>query len=277
MSDKPVLTPNVLVGGVDPAGRAKAYLARVDGSEDAHIAEDMTVLALNGATARIERITGRRLRARTYRTAATIASVTTTANSRTATGAGFNALKVDDDAVGANLSEGTRIASIESDTSLTLTRGAATSGAASVTFGSDPLVISGDGTAWLQIPQFPVIELYSVKSIDLSGVKTAIDLATARLVKSTGRVFLPNASFPSGEENIEVECRAGYRPGSEIDEFNDLEQACLRLCQVMWQDYRKSVGRTGDINVVQFAQHIQSFEMPADVGQALRNYERLWG
>lgn len=279
MSDRPLLTPNVLVGGDDPVSRARDYLKRlVVGSEDQ--AADFTVLAMNAATGRMERATNRRLRSRTYRGTSTI-SCTSTVDSETLTGAGFLALETQDDAIGANLEAGSRIDAIASDGSLTLSKKARASGAADVTFGSAPLVLNGTGTVVVQIPEYPVTEVYSVKEVADDGTKTALDLTGARLERETGKYVLMNVVAIKGTLNIEVECKAGYtQPAPTVigdwEDWNDLEQICLRLTQVMFQDYAQAVGRSGDTSIVQFTQHIVSFEMPADIAEALKKYARLW-
>ena len=277
MSDRPLLSPNVLVGGDDPVGRAIAYLDRADGSED-NIA-DMIVIALNGATGRMERLTKRKLKARTYRSTTAI-SATSTIDTEGLTGAGFLALKTLDDALGVNLEAGSRIDAIAGDGSLTLTKKARASGAATVTFGSEPLKTNGDGKNVIWIPEYPVVEVYEVNHLDDVGVETALSLTNARL-ESTGRLQLADDFAPKGDQNILIECKAGYLPPSatvpgDWEEWNDLEQICLRLTQIMFQDFAQHVGRSGDISIVQFTQHVVGFELPADITQALEKYGRLW-
>lgn len=279
MSDRPLLSPNALVGGDDPVGRAMDYVKRlVGGSEDG--VGDYIVLAINGATGRMERLTNRRLKSRTYRNTASI-SCGATLDSETLTGSGFLDLKVGDDAVGANLEAGSRIDSIESAGSLTLTKKARATGTAAVTFGSAPITVNGEGSSSIRIPEYPVSEVYSVKEVDSTGTRTALDLAGARLDKLTGKLLLMTGVTTKGSINLEIECKAGYvQPTAtalgDWEEWNDLEQLCLRITQIMFQDYAQAVGRTGDKNIVQFTQHIVGFEMPADIADALRKYERLW-
>lgn len=275
---RPLLTPNVLVGGDDPVGRARDYVDRSLGSEDNII--DALVIALNGATGRMERLTKRKLRERNYR-ATTAIACDPTADSLTLTGTGFGALETDDDALGASLEYGSRVKSIEGATSLTLTRKARSSDNVTVTFGSERLVQDGDGKNVLWIPEYPVSEVYGVSYLDSIGVETALALTYARTEKVTGRLDLIDEVAPRGNQNILIACKAGYRPPSatslgDSEEWNDLEQICLRLVQIMFQDYAQHIGRSGDISIVQFTQHIISFEIPVDIAQALEKYGRLW-
>lgn len=279
MSDRPLVTPNVLVGGDDPVARAQDILGRLTrGSEDG--SPDLIVHALNAATACMEKMTNRRLRSRTYRETTAI-SCTSTVDSETVTGAGFLNLKNADDAVGANLDAGSRIDTIASDGSLTLTKKARASGAATVTFGSVPIVVDGDGTSVIRIPEYPVSEVYSVTSVDTLGVETAHDLTNARLERTTGKLILATEATVKGLLNVRIECKAGYvQPSAsqigDWEDWNDLEKICLRLTQIMFQDYAQQVGRFGDKTIVQFTQHLVSFELPADLIEALGKYRRIW-
>jgi hypothetical protein len=275
MDPEPDLSPYALT----TLEAALSYLKRDFGKEAA--AEDIVVLCINGVTGKMEDYTGRALRARTYRGTTTI-SCTSTVDVRTLTAAaGLNALKTLDDALGANLQPGTRVDSIESDLSLTLSKKAETTGAANVTFGSEPLALDGEGGNVAYLPERPVVEVYTAKWLDADGVKTALTLTGARLDKGTGRYLLPNDTFPKGKRNIEVECKAGVVPPTATDrghwrEWETLQALCLRGVQVAWQDYMQQVGRTGDVNVVQATQHIQSFKLPDDVREGLDRYARLW-
>ena len=157
MSDLIILTPNVLVGGTDPVARARAYVGRELGSEEG--IDQAIVAALNGATGKIERRVNRGLRVRTYREAVTISCDTTVDDQTLTAASGLLALKVDDDAVGASLALGSRIASITSDAALELTRKATSGDAMTVTFGSAPIILDGQATDYIYIPERPVVEV----------------------------------------------------------------------------------------------------------------------
>lgn len=274
MSDLIILTPNVLVGGTDPVARARAYVGRELGSEDG--IEQPIVAALNGATGKIERRVNRGMRVRTYRNQVTISCDTTVDDQTLTAASGLLALKVDDDASGSSLALGSRIASITSDAALELTRKATSGDAMTVTFGSAPIILDGDATDYIYIPERPVVEVYSAKWVAFDGTKTALDTTGARLDKHTGRYKLNADIFPRGKQNIEIECKAGVTPGVDWDLWNHLEAVCLRLVQVMFQDYIKQVGRAGDINIVQFTQHILDFKLPEDIAEGLQEIYQPW-
>src|SRR5690242_7198088 len=114
----------------------------------------------------MERFTRRRLRARNYRTPVTIAC---SASSGTAalTGTGISGnVQVGDDAVGVGLQVGSQVTAV--DTGITLNRNttAALSGV-SVTFGSAPIRMSGEGQGGrfrggghieLYLPEYPLVK-----------------------------------------------------------------------------------------------------------------------
>lgn len=279
MSDRPILTPNVLVGGADPVGRARGYINRNEGSEEG--VDEWVVVALNGAVGKMEQKVGRKLRARTYRNPVTISCTATTDDQTLTAAAGLSALKTLDDSMGTLLAGGSRIDSITSDVALELSRKATGAGAVSVVFGSEPLLLDGDGSSTIFIPERPVVEVYSASWIDTDGTREALDLTGARLDKHTGRYRLPNDSFPDGDLNIEIECKAGILPPSitarsDHEEWNHVEQLCLRLCQVMFQDFMQQAGRVGDTNILQFTQHVSSFELPADIAEGLEEMVQPW-
>jgi len=237
-------------------------------------------------TGQFEAYCGRRLAARTYRNPVTLAGLSHTVNSPTVTGAGFNAMKRLDDLAGANLQLGTRLKKITSDTSLDLTKPAKTTGSASITFGSKPITIDGSGLQELRIPQSPLHAVYSANYLDQSGNKTALDLTAARIQEQAGpgyaRVLLMNDVVPKGSRNVEVECFAGYRtPTGDASDMGDweawaeLELLCWRMLQVNFQDYAQAAGRTGDLSLVEAAQHVGSFELPKDIRQGLAPFRRL--
>lgn len=262
--------------------RAKSMLRRDESVED-FFPVWLPVL-INSATARLERLTGRRLAARTWRTPVTI-SCGHTADDATITGAGFTALKALDDAIGGNLPGGSRVFSITSGTALELTKKAKTTGTANITFGSAPMTLSGDGTTTIRVPEAPLLAVYGASSLDDGGVATALDLTGARIVAEGSPGYgvlhlMSGDTFPKGMQNIVLELKAGYAPPSESElgdweSWHDLEQQCLRLIQVSFQDYSKMVGRTGDLNLVMAAQHITSFKLPDDIREGLAPYRRV--
>lgn len=272
------LSPNAL----STLDRAVHYIGRDKGAEQD--AEEWAAILLNASSGRIQRYCGRELACRTHRTSSTI-SCTSTVDDQTLTGAGFLALKAVDDAMGVNLAFGSRIQSITSDAALELTRKAKVTGSASVTFGSAPLTLSGSGTDTLRIPQSPLVEVYSAKWLDPAGLKTAIDLTAHRIVRETTPgesqlILMSGDTFPWGRQNIELELKVGLRAPSatdlgDLDDWNDLELACLRLIEIGWQDFKSHAGRSGDLSLVQAAQHITSFKLPDDISQALAPVRRV--
>lgn len=260
--------------------RARQYLKRPDAvsndTEDAVI-----TLALNAIPGMFEGEVGRKLACRVYRNAVTISCTATVNTTTLAAASGLLALKTLDDAVGSTLAVGSRVASITSDAELELSKPAASSGAASITFGSEPLVLDGTGTGEIYLTARPVVEVYSAKWVDSLGVKNALDLTLARLDKATGRYVLQSDVFPKGSLNIEVEAKAGYREPSATDRgdweaWTRLEGLCLRTLQVMFQDFDTMAGRTGEISLATASMKVLDFKLPEDIREGLRAFAQPW-
>jgi hypothetical protein len=251
--------------------------------------------ALNWAAGQLERLTGRRLCVRSYREPVTI-TCATTINTKTVTGSGFSALLAYDDVVGANLAVWSRVASVESDASLTLTENATASGATSLTFGSERLVVDGQPgpmsflstypASWtgreVQIPEYPVLEMpSSLAYLDDAGNEFPISLAGARLDKDTGYLRLGQDYAPRGDGNILIACRAGYAQPSGTargnpSEWYDLQHWTLRLCEVFFKDQAELLGRQKSVNALGLNINVMDWEMPKDILEGLSAYRRMW-
>lgn len=260
--------------------RTRQYLKR-PGSVLEDNDADVIVEALNHVGGLFDGETGRKLACRTYRNASVISCTSTIDTKNLTAASGLLALKTLDDAYGANLTMGSRIDSITSDTALVLTKNATASGAMSVTFGSEPLVINGTGSAQIYIPVRPVVEVYTIKWVDSMGTKTDYDLTGARLDRETGLYVLMSDAFPRGTLNIEIECKAGYREPTATDRgdwstWAQLEGLCHRAVQVMFQDFAQAAGRTGEINLATASMKIMDFKLPDDIKGELATLVQPW-
>jgi hypothetical protein len=261
---------------------AEAFLKRAP----AATAERPQVIeALNSAVAWMEGPKGanRRLVARTYRDPVTLAACTLAADSRTVTGTGFSAgVKAFDDVVGVGLSPGSRVESIESNTSLTLNLAATATvaGTASLTFGSAPLLENGTGKRMLYVSERPPIAVYGARWVADDGAETAIDVTGARLDPAAGLVILTADYFPRGEGNVEIDCAAGYRQGTATTrgdpEWHDLQRICHRLAQCYFQDWAAALGRVADKSLGSANFRFTDFDPPKDVTEGIVAYRRLW-
>lgn len=232
---------------------------------------------------------GRALAVRTYRNAASIASCGLSSGDKTVTGTGFTAgVKQFDDVLHAvattTLEPGTRVASVASDSALELTKPAiGTDAAATLTFGSEPLKADGWGGYEFELPEYPAIELYSVKWIDdTTGDLTSLDLTAARPMDPDRRRWrLPNDANPKGEQNLEIECAVGYRQpttslrGDWVD-WNALKRIQLRAALVIFQDWNRNAGRIVSENLAQQGINIGSWSMPSDIRSSIMAYRRRW-
>jgi hypothetical protein len=278
--------------GFATVAQVLAHLKRTSPSaEDTRAA----TAALNWTAGQLERATGRRLCMRSYREPVVIACATTI-NTKTVTGSGFNALLQYDDVVGANLAVWSRVASVESDGSLTLTENATASGATTLTFGSERLVVDGHPgpPEWLstypeesqsrmvQIPEYPVLEMpTAMASVDDAGAETAISLVGARLDRDTGHLRLGQGCVPRGDGNILIQCRAGYAEPTGLvrgnpSEWYDLQHWTLRLCECFFKDQTNLLGRETTVSALGLNLTVQGWEIPADIEKGLSAYRRMW-
>jgi hypothetical protein len=267
--------------------RARQRLGRKQSEEEDFDAK-MTD-AINIATARMEQFTRRALRARAYTNPITLNATTAVAVKTFTVPSGLAAVRALSPALGVKLAEGSRLDTVTSDTAGTLDRAAASSGVASVTFGSAPLKVSGDGTLvsdapgrHLQIPEFPLSAVYSIKWLGETGVASALDVTSLRIEAETGRIYLLSDVLPVGFMNLEVECQAGYRPPSSTDlghreEWDDLEGLCLRLADVVFHDYSEVIGRATSRAIGGASSSFKDFALPADICSGLSRYVRRWG
>jgi len=240
--------------------------------------QDRIVDAVNWATGRMEAFTRRRLRLRTYRDT-TVISCTATAGDATVAGTGFTALYVGDDAVGVGLQPGSRVDSIMSATALELNAAPLANVSGTITFGSSPLVVDGDGTSVIWVPEGPVTSLHGINYLDEDGNATALDITGARIERETGKVYLTHDGAPKGTLNIEVSCTAGYdQPTATAlgsPEWHDLEHWCLRLATIHYQDSIQKRGRIVSETLMQTSSTLPDFKMPADIAEGLARYARL--
>lgn len=265
--------------------RLLAYLKREGGSPgvgDSAEARIAVIGAGNAAAGWLEAYTGRRLAARTYRTAVSLGSCTVAANGLSVSGADFttNAKALDDLVAPSLLAPGTRIASIASATALTLSR-KAEAGSAVLTAGSEGLLFDGTGETLARLPEYPVSAVYSLAYLDADGTATDIDTTGARLDGRTGFYQLTQDALPLGSLNVRVEMRAGYEEPTgatrgHAAEWGALERIFLRVAKIFFEDERLRGGRIVSESVGQVSASLPDFKMPADITEALVPFVRHW-
>lgn len=244
---------------------------------------ERAIRAGNGAAAVMETLTNRRLVARTYRTAESVASCVVTIDSTAVTGSGFTAgVKALDEVVGVGIQPGSRVASVTSNTALVLDREATATGTVALTFGSEPLVTNGTGTEAIYIPEYPAQELYGAVSVDSDGTETALDTTGYRIGTRTGRLILPNDVFPEGDLNIRLSVMAGYREPSatvrgDFTDWTALQKSGFRAAQCFFQDEATRAGRIVDRTLGGVSSQLPDFRLPQDiVDDILQHFRRLW-
>lgn len=267
--------------------RLKSHLGRASiGESDV---ADRATAAINRATAWMERATGRKLKARNWRTAFDV-QCSATINVASSFVAGTSGLikRGDDIRSYSGSPAATDYIALGSQvTAYTDSNGHFTASIAPTatvaqeyaTFGSVPLVCDGTGCNVLDTPQWPLQELWAAYSVDAAGNRSALSITSMRLHKAAGTIELGADSFPLGERNIELECRAGYEQPTtlvrgDVDEWNALEGICLRVAEVYYSDALNQRGRQTDISMGGLSASVGSYDMPADIVADIRQFVR---
>lgn len=262
--------------------RLKSHLVRSTvGESDV---TDRCIGAINSATAWMERRTGRKLKARNWRTAFTVVCDNVSGASYDVSGAAGDTIRRGDDfydAVNGYVPIGTQVVSYESATdSFVGTSGATTPLSTDLlTFGSFPLVCDGTGESVLYVHEWPLVSVWAAYAVDSAGNRTALDITSARVDEMGGRLELPYDVFPEGEQNIELECRAGYEePTTKVrghfEEWAALERLCLRIAEIYYSDDLSLRGRNTDITMGGVSSRVNDFDMPEDVRAAIFPFVR---
>lgn len=241
---------------------------------------------INATTAVLERETGRRLAARSYRTQTTM-PFALAADDETLTGP-TTTLRERDELAHVSIRPGTLVDSITDSTHAEMTKQAiSANGAATVTVGFGPLVIDGrscDRTRecyqFFYVPETPVVALHAVSYRNSAGTLTAVDITGARIDAGTGYVVLPVGYLPDGSQNIVIECTAGYLPPragrvSGFGEWQDVELLQHRMVKIMWSDYIKGTGRVANIQFGEVNEFVNTYRWPADIEEGFAAHRRI--
>lgn len=270
--------------------RTLSYLRR-DKSTDKDIdVEGWAVNFINAITDDLELSTGRRLAARSYRTAVT-GVFTLATGSAAATVGDTSDLLERDEVSGTGISAGTLVESLTSASALVLSKAATATGAENLTFGFGPLVIDGgadtsrEGYPALYIPESPLVSVSSISYRDRANVLAACDLTGMRIIPEAlpglSKVLIPNGYWPRGDVNIEVECVAGYRPplagaaARGFDGWQQLQQLSQRMVKVLWDDFRQARGRTGNVQMLNASEYVSDFNWPQDILRGIKQFRRF--
>ena len=205
---------------------------------------DAIVRGINWGAATMENITGRRLRARNYTFPR---SRTVTASGSTLTG-DMSGVRVGDPVVatGFTFPAYTLVTAVASGSCAVTATGL--TGAGTATFGSQPLIMDGDGLRSAILDEKPLQALWAVWCTYGLNILNPVDISNASIEPEISKVTLRNDFFYSGVANVQIEARLGYdQPsGSSLGNPGDWDalSACnLRLAQVYWQEWMTPTGR----------------------------------
>lgn len=252
--------------------RLKAHLDRSSIGEDD--VSDRCIAAINAATSWMEMRTARALKARNWRTQFTVNCSAEINSTAFEAGVGGLIKQGDDmiDLVQGYIPAGCQVVSYNTslDTFVSSIAVTAALTQSAVTFGSVPLVCDGTGDSVLYAPEWPIHALWAAYEVDSAGNRTELDITSARIDAMSGRIELPYAVFPEGEQNIELECRAGYvEPTAyergHTEQWWALERLCLRLSEIFYSDSLSLRGRATDLTMGGVSARVNDFAMPDDV------------
>ena len=260
----------------------RAHLKRTERAEGDF--EAKATAALNAAADTLRTATGRVLRSVTYRTAVSVGSLTATldvdAGTATLTGdqgvfSGGLVLP-DDEVVSETLTVEARVLTA-SDDYVTITPAHPDDrSSGTFTFGSEPMVLSGDGTDEILTDEWPITAVHSAAW--WNGTEwVALDLTGARFGGASLR--LARDVFPDGERNVRLELTAGYlepRPGVRGHPlaWGELKRLTLRLAEMHFLDDLSLRGRTKSLGGPGGGAVLESV-WPNDVAQMIYRYTRL--
>lgn len=137
-------------------------------------------------------------------------------------------------------------------------------------------MVSGRGTDCVTLPEWPVTAFagaWYAASDGAALVLTRLSDAVYQL-EPGGILRLLSDNFPTGINNIRVAATCGYVAGAHDAELYELEHACLRVTQVLWQDWRNQVGRATAVSGGGQSLSFSDGDLPPDVKQILEPYAR---
>lgn len=136
------------------------------------------------------------------------------------------------------------------------------------------LLVDGDGSNLILLPEYPVTAVSSVRWRDASDAYTSSTITSARF-GGEGYLYLPNDSFPKGFKNIEVKCTAGYVAGTHDAELSALELCCKRLIQIGYSDWDNKLARGTGISIQGFSVNFVRSALPRDVMETIDQFTRV--
>lgn len=239
------------------------------------------IAAANASVAFMERHTARKLASRIYRDAFTVPCTLTNASSAVTAVAGLLQVRIGDDVFGAGLPPNARVLAVASDTALTLTVKAETSGPATLTFGTARLAMNGHHERVIHIREYPVTQVFGTPTyINWEGSEVQFDITNARLDGPTGRYALWSQVAPRGVSNVFFDVQAGYRRPSPTDpgdeEWYNLSHLQWRLVDTLFMDLTSQPGRSVTRTIAGETVTYADYKLAADIEMGLAMYRRRW-
>lgn len=136
------------------------------------------------------------------------------------------------------------------------------------------LLLDGDGSNSLLLPEYPVTAVSSVRWRDGNDAYNASTITSARF-GADGLLHLPNDSFPKGVKNIEVECTAGFVAGTHDAQLAALELCCKRIVQIGYADWDQKMARGTGISIQGFSVNFVRGAFPRDVMETINQFTRV--
>lgn len=240
---------------------------------DAESVDAALIQFVNEASGVLQGATGRKLAARPYVDQFGLANCDTTLEQKVLTTADYANVRNGMVVAGAGVVDGAFItAESASAPEMNLAAEQTLVGVTLTFIGAGHMVLDGSGESELRVPEWPVTEVIAATSIGTDGSATALNVSGAR--SRANRILLTNDVFPEGRMNIHLSCVAGFKTGYWDEQRQELENACLRLVSVMFNDWKDKVGRGTNVSIQGFSMTFMDKGLPADVQKIVDRYAR---
>jgi uncharacterized phiE125 gp8 family phage protein len=136
------------------------------------------------------------------------------------------------------------------------------------------LVLDGNGSQELRLPQWPCTAAASLRRRDDLGTQQAL-ITTGMTLDDDGIIRLPFDIFTRGRRNILADVTCGYKAGIHDSQLLLLRHACERWAIVVYQDQEEKTGRAATLSAGGVSIEVEPSAIPADVAKMLLAFQRL--
>lgn len=126
----------------------------------------------------------------------------------------------------------------------------------------------------IMLPEWPANTVTDVRFITAGASAVHADL-TGVIAEGSGKVTLAYDVFPWGVGNISVTANCGYDATLHPEAVEQLQDACLALTQVYYQDWLNQTGRATSIGVGGSSAQVGVTGIPESIAASLDRFIRV--